>query len=231
MRRTSRHSKEVKNSKLGLEINKVYESIKESKEFNVYYFALHDLLKEFFTKEYLQFHKALPYPDFDEEMVEDFLLDWSRHQFSLKAREKKKKPYKTLIDKLSGDDVKRISHYLNKSEYRKVLQDFDKYNVPLDGYYHKIIEIPNNVSRFKNLDEIVSHEINKYYCDNYFIEDELNFNIYMFIALFLGSFDIEYVSNNYYFQLTKEDFIINSLKCKVMDIIRRIERRLNDETD
>ena len=82
-KRDFKHNQELKQSDLCVKINKIYENIKYSKDFNVYYNSLHDLLKEFFTKEYCYSKGSLPYPCFDEEMVEDFLINWQRQGFSL----------------------------------------------------------------------------------------------------------------------------------------------------
>ena len=216
---------------LCIEINKRYESIKESKDFNVYYNSLHDLLKAFFVQEFIYSYDKLPYPSFDEEMVEDFMMNWQRQGFSLRAREKKRKPYKTLVDKLSGDEVKRTSYYLNLYEYRKRLADFDKFCVPLEGHEDYINSLQTNLIKEQLLDEQIEYEFRKLRKNIFLVEDELNFNIFLFISMFLGSFNVDYVSSNLYFELSKNDFLINALKVRVMNAIQRIERRLDVESN
>ena len=228
LKRDRRHNSKIKKQPLCIEINRVYERIKGSKDFNVYYNSLHDLLKQFFTQEYTYSKGPLPYPGFDEEMVEDFLINWQRQGFSLKAREKKNKDYKTLSDKLSSDEVKRASYYLNLYEYRKKLCDFDKYTVPLEENLEYVNSLIDDRNKYQNLDELVGHELKRLYSNNLFVEDKLNFCIFVFISMFLGSFDIEYIAANLYQQLSKDDFLLNAVKSRVCDAVKRIERRLDD---
>lgn len=226
-KRDFKHNQEIKKSELCVKINEVYESIKDSKDFNVYYNSLHDLLKEFFTKEYCYSKGTLPYPDFDEEMVEDFMMNWQRQGFSLRAREKKKKPYKTLVDKLSSDEVKRASHYLNLYEYRRKLCDFDKYTVPVCEHLDYVYSLIDDRNKYKNIDDLICRELERIYDNNLFVEDKLNFHIFVFISMFLGSFDLEYIYSSLFYRLTKEDFLLNAVKCNVKDAVKRIERRLD----
>lgn len=218
---------------LCLEINKVYESIKDSKDFNVYYKSLYHLLKQFFVQEYLYTHKELPYPSFDEEMVEDFMMNWQRQSFSLRAREKKRKEYKTLVDKLSGDEVKRISYYLNLYDYRKSLSEFDKYSVSLSDNIEYIKSLKTNKNYKWVLSELSEYELQKIYKmkNIFFTENDLNLNIFIFISMFLSSFSIDYVSTNLYYDLSDKDFMINAFKCKFIDAKERIERRLDVESN
>lgn len=218
---------ELRKQPLCQEINKVYEEIKSSQDFNVYYKRLHDLLKEFFTQEFIYAKGSLPYPSFDEEMVEDFMLSWQRQGFSLKSREKKRKPYKTLVDKLSGDEIKRASYYLNLYDYRKNMCEFDKYSVPIENHIEYVNSLIDDRNRYVMLDDLVSRELERIYKSNIFVEDKLNFCIFVFISLFLGSFDIEYITNNLYYQMSKNDFLLNAVKCKVGDAVKRIERKLD----
>lgn len=226
-KRNYRHIKELRKTQLYKDINDTYEKIKGSDDFNLYYNSLHDLLKEFFTQEYCYSKGNLPYPSFDEEMVEDFLMNWQRQGFSLRAREKKRKPYKTLADKLSGDEIKRASYYLNLYDYRRKLCDFDKYTEPLCDHKEKVFSLVNCNYKYKLLDDLVPHELKKIYNNNLYVEDKLNFCIFVFISMFLGSFDIEYITNSLYYQMSKNDFLLNAVKCKVVDAVKRIERKLD----
>lgn len=217
---------------LSKEINNKYDRIKGCKDFNVYYKELHDLIKKFFIQEYLYTHEKFPYPDFEEEMVEDFFINWKKQNFSLCSREKKKKDYKTLFDKLSGDEIKRIDYYLNQTEERKAQTNFDKYIISFEDYKKFGNKIPSIISKYEKIDEIVEYEFSRLYEKNqYLVYDNLDYNIFVFISLFFGSFDLEYVSSNFFMSLSKNDFFINALKCKVMEMIKRIERRCYDEGD
>lgn len=226
-KRNFKHNQELKQSDLCVKINKIYENIKDSKDFNVYYNSLHDLLKEFFTQEYCYSKGSLPYPCFDEEMVEDFLINWQRQGFSLKAREKKKKSYKTLVDKLSSDEVKRASHYLNLYEYRRKLCDFDKYTVPISEHLDYVYSLIDDKNKYLNFDDLVCREMERLYENNFFVEDKLNFNIFVFISMFLGSFDLEYIYSSLFYKMQKNDFLLNAVKSNVKDAVKRIERRLD----
>ena len=93
--------------------------------------------------------------------------------------------------------------------------------------YEEVIRIVAPKNKYHDLDEIIENELNKIYNNkSYLCENYLDDNISIFIAMFLGYFNLNYKDSTMYFPYNHKEYMINAAVCRMIDTCRRISQRI-----
>lgn len=99
--------------------------------------------------------------------------------------------------------------------------------VQIQNCWNEVSRVEDKAEKYSFIDEIVENEVEKLYEDcNYPHGNYLDYNSAIFVAMFLGVFDIEYKESLMYFPYNYKEYMINALSCKFIDIAHRVERRI-----
>lgn len=181
-----------------------------------------------FIRDYLKVNnlEKFYYRDFsDIDIYEDFLEFLIRKKPNIVDKKLTRKVgsfagcLHTFLNKRLNIFSKRTNP--KKSKY---LPEF----VSIQDCWSELLRLESIDNRYFKLDEIVENEIERLYNNNdYLCGNYMDYNSAMFIAMFLGTLNVEYKESMLYFPYNPKEYMINALACKFTDISRRVEHRIN----
>ena len=139
-----------------------------------------------------------------------------------------KKFYRAENKKFSGKLNQFLIYRLKVYQKNRIKPAIDNKEISIEDNLEEVIRLQNKKSKYENFSEIIESELNKIYNrDLYLCENYLDYNISVFIAMFLGSFNLYYKDSTTYFPYNHKEYMINLATCKMIDICKRIERKVS----